>query len=39
MQYRPLGNTGLTISEIALGCEGMVEDNYTMCAKLFDLAE
>ncbi len=39
MQYRELGNTGLNISEIALGCEGMVEDNYTMCAKLFDLAE
>ncbi len=39
MQYRELGNTGLKISEIALGCEGMTEDSYTMCAKLFDLAE
>ena len=39
MQYRELGNTGLKVSEIALGCEGMVEDNYSMCAKLFDLAE
>ncbi|MBQ7217398.1 MAG: aldo/keto reductase [Synergistaceae bacterium] len=39
MQYRELGNTGLKVSEIALGCEGMTEDNYTMCAKLFDLAE
>ena len=39
MQYRELGNTGLKVSEIALGCEGMTEDNYTMCTKLFDLAE
>ena len=39
MQYRELGNTGLKVSEIALGCEGMTEDNYTMCAKLFGLAE
>ena len=39
MQYRELGNTGLKVSEIALGCEGMTEENYTMCTKLFDLAE
>ena len=39
MHYRELGNTGLNVSEIALGCEGMTENNYTMCAKLFDLAE
>lgn len=39
MNYRELGSTGLKVSEIALGCEGMTEDNYTMCAKLFDLAE
>ena len=39
MNYRELGNTGLRVSEIALGCEGMTEDNYAMCGKLFDLAE
>ena len=39
MNYRKLGSTGLNVSEIALGCEGMTEDNYSMCAKLFDAAE
>ena len=39
MNYRELGNTGLKVSEIALGCEGMTEENYSMCKKLFDLAE
>ena len=39
MNYRELGSTGLRVSEIALGCEGMTEDNYSMCAKLFDTAE
>ncbi|MBR0151496.1 MAG: aldo/keto reductase [Synergistaceae bacterium] len=39
MIYRELGATGLKVSEIALGCEGMNEDNFTMCAKLFDVAE
>lgn len=39
MNYRELGNTGLKVSEIAMGCEGMNEDNCGMCAKLFDVAE
>ena len=39
MNYRELGATGLKVSEIAMGCEGMNEDNFTMCAKLFDIAE
>ncbi|MBQ3446526.1 MAG: aldo/keto reductase [Synergistaceae bacterium] len=39
MNYRELGSTGLTVSEIALGCEGMTEENCGMCAKLFDVAE
>ncbi|MBR0185042.1 MAG: aldo/keto reductase [Synergistaceae bacterium] len=39
MNYRELGSTGLKVSEIAMGCEGMTEENFTMCAKLFDIAE
>ena len=39
MNYRELGNTGLKVSEIAMGCEGMTEENYLMCRKLFDTAE
>ncbi|MBQ6112399.1 MAG: aldo/keto reductase [Synergistaceae bacterium] len=38
MNYRELGSTGLKVSEIAMGCEGMVEDDYGMCKKLFDAA-
>ena len=39
MEYRKLGNTGLEASVIGMGCEGMSEDNYAMCARLFDEAE
>ena len=39
MIYRQLGSTGLKVSEIAMGCEGMTEENYSMCGKLFDFAE
>ena len=39
MNYRELGSTSLKASEIGMGCEGMTEDNYAMCARLFDTAE
>ena len=39
MEYRELGNTGLSVSVIGLGCEGMLEENCGMAAKLFDEAE
>lgn len=39
MQYRKLGNTGILTSEIGLGCEGFVEDEYQMASKLIDEAE
>lgn len=39
MTYRLLGNTGLKVSEIGMGCEGFSEENFTMAQKLFDLAE
>ena len=39
MNYRNLGNTGLKVSEIGMGCEGFSEDNFTMAKKLFDIAE
>ena len=39
MIYRELGNTGLKVSEIGLGCEGFAEENCAMTKKLFDAAE
>lgn len=39
MRYRELGNTGLLVSEIGMGCEGFYENNCAMTKELFDLAE
>ncbi len=39
MKYRELGNTGLKVSEIGMGCEGFAEDRCRMTKKLFDTAE
>jgi hypothetical protein len=38
MEYRQLGNTGLEVSVIALGCEAFVEDNSN-AKKFLDMAE
>ena len=39
MNYRELGNTGLLISEIGLGCEGFSGDDCRNTGKLLDAAE
>ena len=39
MNYRELGNTGLRVSEIGMGCEGFAEDGCRMAGRLFDAAE
>lgn len=39
MKYRDLGDTGLKVSEIGMGCEGFAEDNCRNAKVLFDLAE
>ena len=39
MQYRDLGNTGLRVSEIGMGCEGFGEDECRGAKELLDEAE
>lgn len=39
MEYRELGNTGLKVSEIGMGCEGFAEDECHNTMRLFDEAE
>ena len=39
MEYRQLGNTGLEVSVIGMGCEGFAEDHYHMTEKMFNIAE
>ena len=39
MQYRALGQTGLTVSEIGMGCEGFVDKPYEQVKELVDIME
>lgn len=39
MKYRELGNTGLKVSEIGMGCEGFGENQCENARLLFDIAE
>lgn len=39
MQYRKLGTTGLSVSEIGMGCEGFSENNCQNTKRLLDAAE
>ncbi len=39
MRYRTLGDTGLKVSEIGMGCEGFSEDGCRNTMRLFDAAE
>lgn len=39
MKYRELGNTGLMVSEIGMGCEGFAGDGCKNTMRLFEAAE
>ena len=39
MRYRELGDTGLLVSEIGMGCEGFAEDECRNTMPMFDAAE
>ena len=39
MKYRALGNTGLMVSEIGMGCEGFGEDDCKAARVLIDTAQ
>ncbi len=39
MNYRTLGRTGLKVSEIAMGCEGLVDKSYEQVREFVDKME